>query len=359
MTHAKLETLARLRLRVGVLIDSSQSLEFTSYVHSGLASLARAGAIDLAYRIARDRDERDLVRDPIILCLTLRRGTEPLARLLACDFNDANDYVSAAVAERCDAYFKRNYCRPALNRCDARTLAKVAPLGFVFPCANVEAKMRVTRAIGPALIGRGRDGLRALRNFLALAPPDAWRQGPDHPVTQSVVFQTRLWANSEAPAREAAALNASRVDLVRALRDAFGERFVGGLMPTPLAQERFGELISPHPSNRRLYMKMRKQQLVGVCTAGLQESTPFKWAECLATSQCIVAVPLRNELPVPVEAGRHYLPFTTPADCVDACRRLLADPRGAAAMRRENHEYFQAEVEPAARVARLLLQAAA
>jgi hypothetical protein len=261
--------------------------------------------------------------------------------------------VSLPILARSDVYFKRSHFQPALDQLEPSLARRVVPLGFACPCASLGAKLRVGRAaISRAFLRDG--GFRALRPFLSLPPPGALRQSPDAPVTATIVYQTRVWNDAEAPPGAAEPLNESRVALIDALQEAFGDQFVGGLMPTSLALKRYPRYVTRQPFRRRSYLSARKRHLIGICTLGLQESTPFKWPECLAASQCAVAVPLRHALPTPVEPGRHYLPFTTPAECIDACRRLLADRDAADTMRRENAAYFAQEVEPAALVARLL-----
>lgn len=80
----------------------------------------------------------------------------------------------------------------------------------------------------------------------------------------------------------------------------------------------------------------------------------FKLAEYLAASQCIVAEPPRNELPVPLVAGKHFLPFHGPAEVVAACHRILENGELAGKMRKANFQYYSSEVEPPSHVRRIL-----
>jgi hypothetical protein len=168
-----------------------------------------------------------------------------------------------------------------------------------------------------------------------------------------VVFQTRVWEPHDTT-DDADQVNQERVDLVRALRDALGERFVGGLVPTPFAAKNFPDAVTPHDASRAGYVQMSKRSLVGVYSRGLHHSLAFKLAEYLAASKCVVSTPFRNELPAPLVEGTNYLEFDGIEQCVAQCRRLLADADLAAEMRRRNREYFLREVEPASHMRRCL-----
>jgi hypothetical protein len=173
-------------------------------------------------------------------------------------------------------------------------------------------------------------------------------------VEPAVVFQTRVWEPHETAAGECEEINAGRVALIQALRSAFGDRFRGGLVPTALARARYPAEISPHRARRSRYIAMSKRNLIGVYSRGLHQSTAFKLPEYLAASQCIVAETPRNESPVPLVAGRHFLGFRNPDECVAACRRLLVDDKLASEMRSANHEYYRSQVEPSARLLQAL-----
>ena len=53
-------------------------------------------------------------------------------------------------------------------------------------------------------------------------------------------------------------------------------------------------------------------------------------AEYMAASRCIVSERPLYESATPLVAGQHYLPFSTPEECVAACQRLIDEPDTAA-----------------------------
>jgi hypothetical protein len=332
---------------VSAVFDLAQDFYNASGVYAGLDVLARSGEIRLELQRAGPH-EQDLVQDPLTVCLRVQRGEQAAPTLLAIDLHDQSDAYCREALRRCDVCFKRSFHRSDLAGLPAELAAKVRPLGLNYPCRTRGSTLRLLRRAGLGLILRGSSGWRRLRLCLVLPQIAAFEQPPNTKLEPTVVFQTRVWEPHETGDGECQAINEGRVALIRALRDEFGERFRGGLVPTSLALEKYPAEVSRFRARRSLYIAMSKRNLIGVYSRGLHQSTAFKLPEYLAASQCIVAEPPRNESPQPLEAGRHFLPFQTPEECVAACRRLLADERLAAEMRRANHDYYRSEVEPAA-----------
>src|SRR5581483_1058820 len=116
-----------------------------------------------------------------------------------------------------------------------------------------------------------------------------------------------------------------RLALVRALRRAFGERFLGGVVRTPLAERLCPDAISPLPSAHRAYARWSSAPLIGIYSRGLHDSIAFKLPEYMANGKAIVAegMPRDAILPAPLAENHDYLPFATPDECVAQCEYLL------------------------------------
>jgi hypothetical protein len=334
---------------VVVYISPGHDLVHTSLLHTGFCALADRGAITLRYERPAGADAW-LAGDPIVVCFDIA-GASPLR--VAVDLRDGEG-TSWPIIDRVDRYLKRAHYRPEVDRLPPQHAVKMSAFGLNFGCRNGASTWRLLTAIGLPLAMTGKTGLSRLRQYLLTPPISAFEQDPSVPVSSRVTFQTRLWTQDEVAPGEAAPLNEDRVTMVRALRQAFGDRFAGGLVPTPFARAHYPGDVTPHSSQYSDYLKLRKQCLVGVYTRGVEHSLAFKLGETFAASQCLVSVPLRYEVPSPIEAETHYLPFDTPGACVDACRRLLDNSGLASDMRHANHEYYEREVEPAAHVSRML-----
>ena len=337
------------RFSVVVYVSPGHDLIHTSLLHTGFCQLADRGAIALRYRRPSGADAW-LTGDPIVVCFDLE-GPSPVR--VAVDLRDGEG-VSSPIVDRVDRYLKRAYYQPEVARLRAELAAKFGPFGLNFPCRSRSSTWRVLQTIGLPLAVEGRSGLTRLRQYLLTPPIAAFELDPAVPVSDRVLFQTRLWTQEEVAPGEAAPLNEERVAMVRALKRAFGDRFAGGLVPTPLARAAYPDEVTPYSSKPSDYLKLRKECLIGVYTRGIEHSLAFKLGETFAASQCLVSVPLRYELPSPIEEGRHYLSFTRPDQCVDACQRLLDNAVLARDMRHANHDYYTSEVEPAAHVMQML-----
>jgi hypothetical protein len=337
-------------LQVRVYVGPDHDLYHASLFFSGLCELERRGSITLEYHRPRRHDERWLVGDAVVICVDL---IGPPMRRIAIDLRDGEG-VSRPILDRVDRYLKRAFHPPELAALPPELAAKVEPYGLNFASRSFVSTVRLLRTIGVPLLLRGRAGWSRLREYLAMPPIEAFEQPPDSPIEATITYQTRLWTQGEVPPGEVEELNAERVAMVRSLRRAFGQRFIGGLIRTPLALAQYPDDLTPHSSKKSEYIARRKRCLVSVYTRGIEHSLAFKLGETLAASQCLVSAPLRFQLPAPLVERQHYLPFATLDQCVDACERLLTSPQLSSEMRHANHEYYRQEVEPAAHVWRVL-----
>ncbi len=267
--------------------------------------------------------------------------------------------ISQPIIDRVRWYLKRSFYQPELDALPADYRSIMRPFGLNFPTRSARSAVRLLSAIGGPLALSGTAGVHRLRSYLATPPPAMFLQRPDSPVQPLVHFQPRLWVSSDAPPGEADAVNEDRVKTVRALKRAFGTRFIGGLVATDYAREHFPEDLTPHSSKYTEYLQLKQRCLIGIYTRGLEHSLAFKLGETFAASQCLVSVPLHYEVPEPIQAGRHYLAFNDIDECVAACQRLLDDPALARAMRDANHDYYMREIEPAAHIARVIARVSA
>jgi hypothetical protein len=339
---------------VSLIFDIRQGLYVPSCVFVGLDTLDRSGAIDFRIRAPQKGIERNLLQKSSVVYLKLNNGNRDNECLIAIDLNDSCSVFAIGALEACDVYLKRSFYRPEVDRFPVSLSTKVLPFGLNFPCVSRGSTLRLFCNRGMQILSQGYMGIRHIHGQLVAPSAGDFEQPPAAPVDLTVLFQTRVWNPEDGAPGEVESINEDRVGLIRALKEAFGPQFVGGLVPTPLALARYPRDISPHPSRRKLYTAMSKRSMIGVYSRGLHGSTAFKFAEYLAASQCIVAEPPQNESPVPLEAGTNFLPFRNPDECVAACRRLLEEDEFSSRMRQTNYAYYQSEVEPAAHMFRVL-----
>ncbi len=309
--------------------------------------MSQAGAVRWRIRRPQSSIEREVSANTLLVPMIVH--TSAGTRRVAIDLRDQGDSYHDPALEWADSYVKRSL-DPAV-----RHPAHVEPMGIHFPCRTSGATWPLIRAIAGQCAREGASGARRIWNYLHLPQPSWYEQLPEAPQARRVVFQTRAWHPEEAASTdEAEYVNGQRVELIRRLRAAFGNRFVGGLIPTAYAVPEYPQEVVTKSYHVRDYIAMSKASRIGVYTRGLHGSTAFKFAEYLAGTQCIVADPPQHTPSSPLIAGTHYLPFATIDQCLDACARLLEDDQAAHAMRYANARYYAKEVAPKARLSRIL-----
>ncbi len=245
------------------------------FQNTGLDLLARAGAIDL--RVAPAAEESPLQW----VDYTPPGRAAPLH--IAFDLSDHSDLWIKEGLEHCDLYFKRSYYRPHVDALSSPQRAKVISFGLNYSCATRSIKKTVgrvwmaetTRQLFRSprrTFGRANRLAGFLRQFLVQPDYRLFEQSPETPVESLILFQTRVWEPEES-SEDLEKVNEERAALVRALRKAFGARFRGGLVPTPFAQQRYPDVLLKEAFRRTEFIRMTKQNLIGVYTRGLHHST--------------------------------------------------------------------------------------
>jgi hypothetical protein len=272
------------------------------------------------------------------------------------DIHDRGYLFSPAELRDSDVYFKRSYHPPEVQKLEPEARRKVAPFGPIFGPGN--------RRGAPGLFGgwlryvarrprRARHSLELLVNYLRLPVTRDFERAPEQSLPPRVLLQTRLWMESEVTgAPFAPEINEERVGVVRALRKALGERFVGGALPTPFARETYPDVVCQWDTRRSAYLKTMQTCRVGIYTKGLHHATAWKLGEYAAASLCMVASGFRYAFVEPFTAPRNYMEYATPEECVAHCVRLLENEEEARAMSRANHQYYLDHIRPAKQMRR-------
>ena len=355
MNHSEQVGSSSVPLLVRVYADGHPYV--VSYVYAGLFDLSNSKKISLDFSYPwSSRANRPNLEDGdgTLWVEVLDRDRNRTARV-CFDLHDKSDCYIKDRLQKCDVYFKRNYFESDVQRQDERLRTKIMPLGLTYACRSSYDRYAVNRALGYWLARSKRTiGFQRLAKLsyqilyllkLYYAGPVASHfEGRIGDVKDPLIlFQTRLWRPNETSDQ---GINEVRVGIVRALREAFGRRFLGGVVPSDFAKANYPDCITSFGTGRREYLQLTKRSLIGVYTRGLHQAIAWKLSEYLAAGMCIVSEPLRNQLPVPFKNGIHYLEFVSPEQCVEACERLLSNPELVREMRRQNRAYYFSEVYP-------------
>jgi hypothetical protein len=299
-------------------------------------------------------------RSPVAVWAEVTDAKTREERKIVFEISDHSGLLVKDALSLCDRYFKRSYYAPDLNQLSPDLKGKIEPLGLIYPCRSAESTWQTLITLLPGwalnIVKSPAQGIRRLldwelRGFLMSPEVAAFEHPPDLPVERSVHFQSRIWEQHSLGADSPEQINRPRVELTRLLKKEFGAAFHGGIVPTEGARRYCPNELSAQPKRRSAYVAQSKRIMIGIYTRGLHHSTAFKLAEYLASSKCIVAEPLRNELPIPLVAGRNYLEFSSPEECIDRCNQIIKDEALANQMRKDNWDYYQREVRPDRRIA--------
>ena len=175
------------------------------------------------------------------------------------------------------------------------------------------------------------------------------REG-DRPVR--ILFLTQLWNDhepgfSEEENRERTYINRMRIDVIRALRERYGDAFVGGLNDNALSRAWAPDLIMPAEyTERKRYLELVHSCDICIGSMGLFESIGGKTGEYVAAAKAIVNERLHYTVTGDFAEGKHYLSFETVEECLTAVQKLVDDPELRFAMKQANAEYYRNYLRP-------------
>jgi hypothetical protein len=188
-----------------------------------------------------------------------------------------------------------------------------------------------------------------IRRYLMSPHWEAFEYLPTDPVSDLILYQTRLWSPEEAPGDDV--MNQQRIDLLLDLKHAFKDRFIGGIVPNAYSLKTRPDLVTTKGTRQQAYVQWAKKPAIGIYSRGLFDSIAFKMAEYAASSKCIVSEPVENILPAPLDCVSFY---RSNADCLTLCESLLSNPKLVQEYRAATWNYYCDYVRPASAIAKLL-----
>ena len=336
-----------------------------SSILSGIAALERRNLVSLSVEFMDD-----IVGTPYALMeLVVTERETGRVKHIALDLYDRADRIIPAALQFADIYFKRQF-GPETHVAARGACAKVVPAGLPLGGYTSRALRHVCIAILASLRSplarRTQGGLAALlrqsyfdaRLWATLPRPDASTLKNTDVKARHIVFQPRLWETTPGSRDQFDVANEERIALVQALRRAFPEeRTTIGLLRSGTAAEIAPDLRLPEHVRAGRYLQQLRASLVAVNCVGLSGSVGWKLAEYLGAGNAIVSQPIEKQFLSPLVEGVHYLAYRSPEECVEQCRRLMADTTLSKRMSEVNRQYFLDWVSPPAHVMHLLKRA--
>jgi hypothetical protein len=167
-----------------------------------------------------------------------------------------------------------------------------------------------------------------------------------------ILFNPTCWDESEAD--EIRRMNEFRARLIVALREEFGERFIGGFRNSGPSVSRYPEAIEREPISHDAYLRYLQESPLVVYSNGKFDCFSWRLAEAFAASQCLVSERIPNWAGVPLDDGVGCLQCETVEEMVALLRRLVNEPESVAEYARRANRYYLERLRPQARMRRLI-----
>jgi len=284
------------------------------------------------------------------------------------DMNDGYDHCIEPIRyflKNSDFYFKRSFS-PEKNRellsefCSSQpgsdsVIAKMKPLGLYYFVTYPNSP------INRSLLVQAVRYFQRIRKGDAYFTPSVFENKRKLEIVESpkILFFTRLWNPSDYSSAswktQSVQVNAVRCDLVRALKEKYGARFVGGIQKSEHAMEIARDLVvSSKETERSRYLNAIKRCDICISSIGLHKSIPGKVGEYVAASTAVVSEKLFYEVPGDFAEGKNYLSFDGVEDCLSKIDYLVARPQKVYEMKLANKTYYENYLKPSVLIENVL-----
>ncbi len=308
-----------------------------SQVFSGLYDLQAKGVVQT--RLTEDLGAPVLL-DRFSMLLRVRNHELDQSRIIGIDLNDTSKFSAKDGLNAAEIVFKRSYRKSLLDTHSADIADRTVPYGINYNCYSssihtlriiarhyrlrIRAGKQTKKPSGPAWRRHhARFLLSGIPNNTSISEK-AFRWRPDEPSKPQVFFITRLQA-SQSRNETIEHLTQQRIELVRRLRAELGDGFLGGIVKDTWSTKLCPKELLIDKLSRREFIAALRSSDVLVSTLGVGRSTPWKFAEGLATSRCILTEPLYFDVPHDLEEGRDIHVFRNSDECVEKAVGLLED----------------------------------
>lgn len=181
----------------------------------------------------------------------------------------------------------------------------------------------------------------------------------NHPIRENnptILFMARLWDSngdnrngiSSNKQEERLYINEFRAKCIRLCKQEFGNKFFGGISPSPFANKYYSDIVIKDQKivKRNYYLQKVKESSICIATMGLHESIGWKFAEYISASKAIVTERLHYEVPGNLKQGENYLVFQSPDECINQINRLLRNENLRYRIMVNNFHYYHQYVRP-------------
>lgn len=363
-----------------VIIHTPQELNHSSYIQTGLFELEKRGMIKVevqlyikknkgTYTVDQKGDTTSSSRPhPKTSFYTLIDRSTNKRISFATDLYDFAEHFSEPALQYCDYYFKRNYENKTISFLSKNTSAKILPLGLSFRVttdhllgktkfrmgvllSNIILNIKFDRQIFNRLINALKNSIHHIRKAednRNIARYEVF----DNSSADTIMFQTRCFPHENSA--DVKQIHQQRYHIIQLLRQHFPDTFMGGFVPSRVANKNYSDALTNVPTTPEKYLDAMKKAKIVIYTRGLANSPAWKMAEYLSQGKVIIAEPLTAELPVPLTEGKELLYFQNDKELIEKIKIALEDKALAARLSKNARAYFETHVHPVQNTKRIL-----
>ena len=363
-----------------VTIYTPQELSQSSYMQTGLFEMAHKGFIDVAVKINASKNLGRIIFNqtdgiletqqsfPKVSFYKLTNNSTKKSVTFATDLYDFSNQFSVAALEKCDYVFKRNYEHKYITKLSDKHQEKIHPFNLTFwvqseyksndikfflglLASNLNVNLKFDGYFFKRLIASYKAQLKHW-SFIKTSRNLNRYEKQEKATKNSILFQTRCFLREDQ--QDVINIHEQRHHIIKLLRKHFSNQFLGGFIPSKIANEKYADALSNVPSEPELYLDALKKAKIVIYTRGLANSPAWKMAEYCSQGKIIIAERLTTELPVPLEHGKELLFFDTDEELVENIKLVLSDESLGNDLSVNARRYFEKHIHPAQSVKRIL-----
>ena len=267
---------------------------------------------------------------------------------LIYDVLDGYQYpnVIESLINECNLYFKRSYSEEQNDLLHVNDTSVIKPLGFNYLVTyfgnplNYEPKWK---SLIKPLFGKTSETYFRNKVFEGNAKTKN--------IKPRILFLTRLWdecGTQNLHLRiERKEINSMRIEIIRRLRNQYGNQAICGLFDDEISRSLAPDLIVEDQfTDRKAYLKLVHASDICIGTMGLHGSIGWKTGEYVAAAKAIVHEKMLYSVPGCFNDGINYLQFTSANECMERIERLVQDSELRYQMQKNNEEYYRKYLRP-------------
>lgn len=364
-----------------VIIYTPQELNHSSYIQTGLFELERMGFIDVNIRLSvrknlgrikvGERGTVEFTQQPFPKASFYKIQDKKTKKSItfAADLYDFANEFSLVAVQKCDYYFKRNYETVLITNLNSSYREKVIPLGLTFRVRPdrklVTSKFKWGVILSNFILNIKFDSVFFKRlkkaytinsNHLKKTKENRsirrFEEYTNNFLGNTILFQTRCFLHEND--KDVLQIHQQRYNTIKVLRKHFPGKFMGGFVPSKIANEKYSDALTNVPTAPEQYLDAMKKARIVIYTRGLANSPAWKMSEYLSQGKVIIAEPLTAELPVTLEEGKEVLFFKNNLELIEKINKVMNDKELAEKLSKNARAYFEAHIHPVQNTRRII-----